>query len=143
VALHGFFMFITTTVLPSIVAELGGVAFYAWVATVFGVGSITGAMMAPVALGRLAPRRAYHAGLLLFLAGSLCCALAPSIGVVGVGRALQGLAGGMLAAIATSMVPLVFPDQLRARALALVSSVWGPLALIGPAVGGLFAQMAL
>jgi MFS family permease len=143
VALHGFFMFITTTVLPSIVAELGGVAFYAWVATLFGVGSITGAMLAPVALLRLSPRRAYQLGLLLFLVGSVCSALAPNFGAVIVGRALQGLAGGVLAAVSTSMIPQVFGEELRARALALVSSVWGPLALIGPLVGGLFAQLAL
>lgn len=143
VALHGFFMFITTTVLPSIVAELGGVAFYAWLATVFGVGSITGAMLAPPVLARLAPRRAYELGLGLFAAGSVLCAVAPAIGVVIVGRAVQGLSGGLLAAIATSMIPVVFADNLRARAVALVSSVWGPLALIGPFVGGVFAQLGL
>lgn len=60
VVLHGFFMFITATVLPSIVAEIGGVAFYAWVSTIFGVGSIAGAMLAPAILRGLPARRAYQ-----------------------------------------------------------------------------------
>lgn len=140
VALHGFFMFVTATVLPSIVGEVGGVAYYAWVSTAFGIGSIAGALLTPAVLSRLAPRRAYELGLVVFLAGSVCCAAAPSMAVVIVGRATQGFAGGLLAAIATSMVPVLFADQLRARAIALVSSVWGPVSLAGPFVGGMLAQ---
>ena len=125
VVLHGFFMFITSTVLPSIVAEIGGVAYYAWVSTVFGIGSIAGAMLTPAILRGLPARRAYELGLLLFVGGSICCAMAPDMAVVILGRAIQGFAGGLLAAIATSMIPVLFPDQLRSRAIALVSSVWG------------------
>jgi MFS family permease len=140
IILHGFYMFITSTVLPSIVAEVGGVAYYAWVSTVFGIGSIAGAMLTPVALSRLSPRRAYQLGLITFVAGSVLCATAPTMGVVIVGRCVQGLAGGLLAAIATSMVPVVFADNLRSRAIALMSSAWGPTSLIGPFVGGALAQ---
>ena len=140
VVLHGFFMFITATVLPSIVAEIGGVAYYAWVATVFGIGSIAGAMLTPSLLSRLAPRRAYQLGLAFFLVGSVCCGAAPNMAVVILGRAIQGFAGGLLAAVATSMIPVLFSDQLRARAVALVSSVWGPVSLVGPFVGGVLAQ---
>ncbi len=140
VVLHGFFMFITATVLPSIVAELGGVAYYAWVSTVFGIGSIAGAVLAPALLHGLPARRAYELGLLFFIVGSLCCANAPSMAVVIVGRAIQGLAGGLLAAVATSMIPVLYSDALRSRAVALVSSVWGPVSMVGPFVGGMLAQ---
>ena len=141
VVLHGFFMFITSTVLPSIVAEIGGVAYYAWVSTVFGIGSIAGAMLTPAILRGLPARRAYELGLLFFLGGSICCAMAPSMAVVILGRAIQGFAGGLLAAVATSLIAILFPDQLRSRAIALVSSVWGPIAMVGPFVGGILAQV--
>ena len=36
--------------------------------------------------------------------------------------------------------PVLFPDQLRSRAIALVSSVWGPISMVGPFVGGILAQ---
>jgi MFS family permease len=140
VVLHGFFMFITSTVLPSIVAEVGGVAYYAWVSTVFGIGSIAGAMLTPPILRGLPARRAYELGLLFFVGGSICCAAAPTMAVVILGRAIQGFAGGLLAAVATSMIPILFPDHLRSRAVALVSSVWGPISLVGPFVGGILAQ---
>jgi len=140
VVLHGFFMFITSTVLPSIVAEIGGVAYYAWVSTVFGIGSIAGAMLTPAILRGLPARRAYELGLLFFTVGSICCAAAQDMAVVILGRAIQGFAGGLLAAVATSLIPVLFPDQLRSRAIALVSSVWGPIAMVGPFVGGILAQ---
>lgn len=140
VVLHGFFMFITSTVLPSIVAEIGGVAYYAWVSTVFGIGSIAGAMLTPAILRGLPARRAYELGLWFFMGGSICCAMAPDMAVVILGRAIQGFAGGLLAAVATSMIPILFPDQLRSRAIALVSSVWGPISMLGPFVGGILAQ---
>lgn len=141
VVLHAFFMFVTSTVLPSIVAELGGVAYYAWVSTVFGVGSIAGAVLAPAVLHGLPARRAYQSGLVLFAVGSVCCAAAPSMAVVILGRAIQGFAGGLLAAVSTSMIPVLFEDRLRSRAVALVSSVWGPVSLVGPFVGGMLAQV--
>lgn len=142
VALHGFFMFITATVLPSIVGEIGGVTYYAWVTTIFGIGSIAGAMLTPAILRALPARRTFEAALAAFLLGSLLCALATNIAEVILGRAAQGFAGGVLTAVATSMIPVLFAEQLRARAVALVSSMWGPIALIGPFIGGTIAQLA-
>ena len=142
VALHGFFMFITATVLPSIVGEIGGITFYAWVTTVFGIGSIAGAMLTPAILAALPARRAFEAALAIFLLGSTLCALASNIAEIILGRAAQGLAGGVVTAVATSMIPVLFTEQLRARAVALVSSMWGPIALIGPFIGGTIAQLA-
>jgi MFS family permease len=140
IILHGFYMFITSTVLPSIVAEVGGVAYYAWVSTIFGIGSIAGAMLAPVLLLRLSARRAYQLGLAIFAIGSISCAIATTMAMIIAGRCIQGVAGGLLAAIATSMIPFVFADKLRSRAIALMSSAWGPTSLIGPFVGGVLAQ---
>jgi MFS family permease len=140
VALHGFFMFVTSTLLPSIVTEIGGMPYYAWVTTIFGVGSITGSMLAPGVLRWIPARRAYQFALLLFLFGSIFCATASDMAAIILGRAVQGLAGGMLATVATSMIPTLFSPHLRARAIALVSSVWGPLSLVGPFVAGTLAE---
>src|SRR4029453_14190479 len=118
--------------MPSIVSEIGGVTFYAWVTAIFGIGSIAGAMLTPAILHALPARRAFEAGLGLFVAGSVLCAIATNIAEVILGRAAQGLAGGLLTAAPTSMIPVLFAERLRARAVALVSSVWGPIALVGP-----------
>jgi MFS family permease len=141
VVLHSLFMFITATVLPSIVTEIGGVTFYAWVTTFFGISSIAGAMMTPAVLRSTSPDRGYQTGLLFFLLGSVICACASDIAMVILGRSLQGLGGGLMAALATTLVPVLFSETLRPRALALISSMWGPVALIGPLIGGYFAHV--
>ena len=143
VVLHSLFMFITATVLPAIVADIGGVTFYAWVTTLFGISSIAGSVLTPTVLGTLSPNRGYQVALLLFLVGSLICALAPNMAMIIVGRALQGFGGGLMTALATTMVPTLFSEGLRSRALALISSMWGPVALLGPLVGGIFAYGGL
>ncbi|MEH2500351.1 MFS family permease [Bradyrhizobium sp. AZCC 1678] len=141
VTLHAFYMFITATVMPAVVAEIGGDAYYAWVPTLFGISSTVGAFLVPAYLRKLTPRAMFVAGVIAFVIGSALCATALSIDMVIWGRILQGLAGGWLAATATSIIPVVFPADVRAKAIALVSSVWGPLALASPLVGGLLAGL--
>ena len=137
--LHALFMFITSTVLPTVVTEIGGVAYYAWAATFFAVCSIVGAMTTLPVMAKLTPRRAYLFGVLLFMVGSSACATALNMAMFIIGRALQGLGGGLMSGMAFAMIPVVFPDALRPGAVALISSVWGPAALTGPLFGGAFA----
>ena len=137
--LHALFMFITSTVLPTVVMEIGGVTYYAWAATFFAVCSIVGAVITLPVIAKLAPRRAYVFGALLFVAGSSACATALNMAMFIIGRALQGLGGGLMSGMAFAMIPLVFPDAVRSGAVALISSVWGPAALTGPLFGGALA----
>jgi MFS family permease len=57
-----------------------------------------------------------------------------------VGRFLQGLAGGLLCGLSFAVINAVLPRSLWSRGSALAASTWGIGALIGPAMGGLFAQ---
>ncbi|MCY1519317.1 putative multidrug-efflux transporter [compost metagenome] len=57
------------------------------------------------------------------------------------GRALQGLGGGFLFALCYAMIYAVFEARLWPMAMALISGMWGVATLLGPAVGGVFAQM--
>lgn len=138
VALHAVYVFVASTVLPSVVAEVGGVSYYAWATSVFVVGSILGSAIATALAARFGPRRAYGIGASLFIAGSIVCALTVSMPMFLVGRTLQGLGGGMLVALAYATVRQIFPPYLRPRAFALISAVWGTAALGGPLLGGAF-----
>ena len=139
IMLHALFMFITSTVLPTVVAEIGGVSYYAWAATFFAVGSIVGAVTTLPVVAKLTPRHAYLFGVLLFVVGGSTCATALNMAMFIAGRALQGLGGGLMSGMAFAMVPIVFPDALQPGAVALISSVWGPAALTGPLFGGALA----
>jgi MFS family permease len=141
--LYALFMFIVATVLPSAAAEIGGVAYYAWVTTLFFVGSIVGSASTAPLVARLAPRDTYRLGIGLFLAGSACCALAPGMAALIAGRTLQGIGGGLFTTLASSMIPALFPETLRSRAIALMSGVGGAAALAGPLLGGMLAEIGL
>jgi MFS family permease len=141
VGLHAVNIFIVTTILPSVVAEIGGLAYYAWNTTLFVVASIVGSAVSVHVLGRLAPRGTYLLALALFALGTLACATAPSMAALLAGRSLQGLGGGMLVALSYAMIRHLFPAALWPRAIALVSGMWGVAALTGPFVGGVFAEL--
>ncbi|WP_027014757.1 MFS transporter [Comamonas composti] len=140
VALHAINVHIVTTVLPSVVADIGGLDWYAWSTTLFVVASIIGAALSVRVLAALGPRGAYLLALALFVLGSAACASAPFMAWLLAGRSVQGLGGGMLAALSYALIRVVFAPRLWPRAVALVSGMWGVATLCGPAVGGLFAQ---
>jgi MFS family permease len=142
VAMHACYLFITVTTLPTVVAEVGGLAFYAWVTTCFTVGSIVASAAAPIASARFGAQSTFIVSLGLFVLGSLVCATAPAMPVLIIGRLLQGLGGGALPALAYANIQTSLPAGLRSRGIAAVSGVWGMAALTGPLLGGFFAQYA-
>lgn len=140
VALHAVNVHIVTTVLPSVVQDIGGLDWYAWNTTLFVVASIVGAAVSVRLLAALGPRGACLAALAVFALGSAACASAMAMPWMLAGRSVQGLGGGMLAALSYALIRVVFAPPLWPRAVALVSGMWGVATLCGPAVGGLFAQ---
>ncbi|MCV7250665.1 MFS transporter [Mycobacterium hackensackense] len=140
VALYATNEFLTISLLPSAVAEIGGHRFYAWVTTVYLVASVVAATTVGAVLSRLGPRWSYLSGLAVFGTGSLLCATAPTMELLLVGRTVQGAAGGLLAGLGYAVINAALPQSLWVRASALVSAMWGVGTLLGPAGGGLFAQ---
>ena len=141
VALYATNAFLTISLLPSAVADIGGERLYAWVTTVYLVASVVAATMVSSMLARFGPRWAYLSGLAVFGLGSVTCAMAPSMQVLLGGRVLQGAAGGLLAGLGYAVINAALPQWLWTRASALVSAMWGVGTLVGPAAGGLFAQI--
>ncbi len=140
VALYATNEFLTISLMPSAVADIGGQRFYAWVTTVYLVGSVVAATTVNALLTRLGPRWSYLLGLSVFGVGSLACAMAPTMEILLLGRTVQGAAGGLLAGLGYAVINTALPSSLWTRASALVSAMWGVGTLVGPAAGGLFAQ---
>ncbi|MBD2795717.1 MFS transporter [Xenorhabdus sp. 18] len=132
---------IAITILPSVVNDIGGLNLYAWNTTLFVVASIMGSILSARLLSASGARKAYLVAALVFFIGSLLCTLAPTMEVMLIGRTIQGLGGGFLFALSYLMINLVFVQSLWPRAVALVSGMWGVATLIGPAIGGIFAEM--
>lgn len=140
VAVHAVNVYIVTTILPSIVDDIGGLEYYAWNTTLFVVASILGSALSPKFLDQFELRRAFLLAIALFAAGTIGCALAPAMPWLLAARTVQGLGGGLLLGLSYSAVRMVFDERLWSRAMVLVSSMWGVATLAGPAIGGIFAQ---
>ncbi|QNI06873.1 MFS transporter [Mycobacterium kubicae] len=143
VGLYATNEFLTVSLLPSAIAEIGGARLYAWVVTLYLVGSVVAATTVNTVLLRFGARRSFLLGLLVFASASVICAVAPNMEVLVAGRALQGVAGGLLAGLGYALINSALPKWLWTRASALVSAMWGVATVIGPAAGGLFAQFGL
>ena len=58
-------------------------------------------------------------------------------------RTVQGAAGGMPAGHGYAEINAALPNWLWTRASALVSAMWGVSVIVGPAMGGIFAQFGI
>lgn len=140
IAIYAMNMFITAALLPSAVADIGGTQYFAWVTTAFLVASVLTSMLVARVLAKWGAARAYLLAFSLFALGSLCAALSPTMEFLVAARVVQGFGGGLLAGLGYSVIPNALPRRLWTRATGLVSAMWGFGTLVGPAIGGLFAQ---
>ncbi|GGE50015.1 putative MFS family arabinose efflux permease [Pedobacter psychrotolerans] len=140
VMLHATNVYLATTIMPTIIKEIGGLEYYAWNTTIFVVASVIGSVISANRLAQSGPRKAYQIGILLFSLGTILCTLAPTMYILLFGRFVQGFGGGLLFALSYAMIRLVFDKNLWSRAMALISGMWGIAAFSGPFLGGLFAE---
>lgn len=140
--LHAADSLLVATMMPAMVAEIGGHALVAWTVALYEVGSIAAGAASGLLAVRHGIRLPMGAAALLFAAGCAVSALAPDMWVVLAGRLLQGLGGGGLMALSFVAVGRLFPKPLMPRALAAVSTLWGVSAFLGPLAGGVFVEFA-
>jgi MFS transporter, DHA2 family, metal-tetracycline-proton antiporter len=86
-------------------------------------------------------RRTFAVGLAFFAAGSLFCALAPTLPLLVAGRILQGVGASAIPALGFAAVAKALPPGERGTALGLLSASVGAGAAIGPVFGGLVSGL--
>jgi MFS family permease len=142
VTLIAFESLAVSTVMPVVSRDLDGLSLYGWAFSAFFLTSLIGIVVA----GREADRRglevSYVAGLSLFAVGLLVAGLAPAMAVVVAGRAIQGFGAGVIPATAVVTIGRGYPEAVRPRMFAVLSSAWIVPGLIGPGVSALVATHA-
>jgi MFS family permease len=134
---------VIATAVPSIVDDLGGFRQFPWLFSVYLLASaVTVPVYAKLAdtIGRK-PIMLWGIG--VFLLGSILCGFAWDMPSLIVFRAIQGIGAGAVLPMAITMVGDIYTLEERARVQGYMASVWAIAAVVGPTLGGLFAQFDL
>ena len=131
---------IVATALPAIASDLGEVERVSWVVVSY---LIANTIAAPV-YGRLGDsfgrRNMMVIALVLFILGSVLCALAPNIEVLTAMRVLQGFGGGGLMTLSQALVGEAIPPRERGRYQGYLAGVSVTSSTFGPVAGGYLTQ---
>ncbi len=132
--------YITATIAPSIVRDIGGLELFSLVTTLFVAATVLGAIFMAMRPRTIGLRGVYIIAAVIFAVGSLLCAIAPSMPVVLIGRTVQGFGTGALAALCYAFIRFVYPEPLWSKASTLYAAIWGVATVVGPTLGGFFAH---
>lgn len=131
---------IVSTAIPQIVGDLGGFSLFSWV---FSIYLLAQTVTIPV-YGKLADifgrKSILMFGTVVFLLGSAASALAWDMLALVVFRGLQGLGAGAVMATVATLAGDLYSVRERAAIQGWLSSVWGIAAILGPVLGGAFAE---
>ncbi len=131
---------IIATAVPSVVRDLGGFSQFPWL---FSIYLLTQAVTVPLygkfadVLGR---RPVMFFGIAAFLVGSVLCGAAWSMPVLIAARAVQGIGAGAIQPMSMTIIGDLYTVEERARVQGYVASVWGIASVVGPTLGGVFAE---
>ncbi|WP_040160642.1 MDR family MFS transporter [Nigerium massiliense] len=131
---------IVGTAMPRIVAELGGMEHYSWVAT---AAMLASAIITPIVgkLSDLYGRRSFYlAGLIVFMVGAVISGLAVNFGMLVVGRAVQGLGMGTLMPLSQTIIGDIVPPRQRGKYQGYMGAIFGVTTVAGPLAGGIITD---
>jgi EmrB/QacA subfamily drug resistance transporter len=131
---------IVATALPTIGRHFGDLGDLSWVVTAY---LLTGTAVTPL-YGKLSDihgrRRMLLIAIVVFVAGSLACALATSMMMLVLSRALQGLGGGGLMAISQTIIADIVSPRERGRYQGYIAAVFAASSIGGPVLGGFLTE---
>ena len=130
------------TILPKIVANLGGLSFYGWSFSAYMLTTIVSLILAGDTADRRGPVRPFIIGVSLFIIGLLLAGTASSMLTFVLSRGVQGLGAGSIASVAYVCLGRGYPEQVKPRMIAILASAWVVPGLVGPSLAGVIAIFA-
>ncbi|WP_328502825.1 MFS transporter [Streptomyces sp. NBC_00457] len=133
---------IVSTAVPQIVGDLGGFSVFSWLFS----GYLLAVTVTLPLYGKLSDtfgrKPVLIAGAVVFLLGSLLCAVAWNMGALIAFRIVQGLGGGALQGTVQTLAADMYPLKERPKIQSKLSTVWAVSAVAGPGIGGILAAYA-
>ena len=133
---------IVSTAIRTIGDDLHGLSAQAWVTTAY---LITSTIATPL-YGKLSDmfgrRPFYLFAIVTFIIGSLACSFADTMYQLAAFRAIQGIGAGGLMSLALAIIGDILPPRERAKYQGYFLAVFGTTSVLGPVIGGFFAEQS-
>ncbi|WP_425307763.1 DHA2 family efflux MFS transporter permease subunit [Ammonicoccus fulvus] len=139
----GFFMILVDSTIVSIATPAlmtgldAGITAVVWVTSAYLLAYAVPLLITGRLGDRYGPKRVYLVGLTVFTLSSVACGLSPSIEMLIVARAVQGLGASMMTPQTMAVITRIFPPDRRGTAMGIWGAVAGIASLVGPVLGGI------
>jgi len=132
---------ILATAVPTLVAELGSFELFPWLFSIYLLAQAVSTPLFAKFSDMIGRKPIILIGIGLFLLGSILCGLAWSMPALIAFRAVQGIGAGAIGPMAITIAGDIYTVEERAKVQGYIASVWAASAVIGPTLGGLFAEL--
>lgn len=122
------------TAMPVAARELHGFGIYAWAFSAFLIGMLLATVVAGRLSDRTGPTSPLMIGMVVFAAGLVVAATAPTMAQLVAARAVQGLGSGAMNVATYVVIAQVFPPPARPRMFTYISTAWVVPSFVGPPV---------
>lgn len=131
---------ILATAVPSIVGDIGGFAQFPWLFSIYLLAQAVSVPVYAKLADTIGRKPIMLVGIGLFLVGSILCGVAWDMTSLIVFRAVQGLGAGAVMPVSITITGDLYSVRERPRVQAYIASVWAASSVVGPTLGGVFAE---
>jgi MFS family permease len=130
----------TATAMPVVARDLDALAGYTWAFNAYVVASLLAMVVGGLWSDAAGPRGPLIAGVVSLAVGAVIAGAAVNLTILIVGRALQGVGGGLMIVSVYVLIARAYPIDVRPKAFSVLSAAWIVPSLVGPLVAGWLAE---